>query len=175
MASKVSSKVPDSANISAKSSITPIPQNKHKLLTNSFCKHNSGFSLTMNIASKTLRRLFERTLATTLKVTTRTLLQTPLKQSGDNFTCFVTAGSYFPSTISGRLVVNGVGGELRVDFIRSLFHTSRAHVSAVGCFLGGLPPSHLTGGAVGDTSCTRESGIRCFSLSPKRCVVLPIY
>ena len=64
--------------------------------------------------------------------------------------------SVFPLTISGRIVVNGVGGKLRVAFIRSLLRTSRAHVSAVGCFLRGLRLSRLTGGAVGDTSCTRE-------------------
>ena len=64
------------------------------------------------------------------------------------------AESDYPSTISGRIVVNGVGGELCVAFIRSLLRTSRTHVSAVGCFLGGLPLSRLTGGAVGDTSCT---------------------
>ena len=63
--------------------------------------------------------------------------------------------SDFPFTISGR-IVNGVGGKLRVAFIRSLLRTSRAHVSAVGCFLRGLPLYRLTGGAVGDTSCARE-------------------
>ena len=170
----VSSKVPDSANTPAESNITPIPQNKHKLLTNSFCKHNSGFSLAMNIASKTLRWLFERALGTTLKWL-RTSLQILRKQSSDNFMCFVIAESDFLSTISGRIVVNGVGGELRVAFIRSLLHTSQTHVSAVSCFPGGLPLSRLTGGAVGDTSYTRESGMCCFILSPKRCVVLPMY
>ena len=95
-----------------------------------------------------------------------TILQTLRKQSGDNFTSFMIVESVFLFTISGR-IVNGEGGELRVAFIRSLLRTSRAHVSAVGCFLSGLPLSHLTGGAVGDTSCTRD--LLLHSVTPALC------
>ena len=67
------------------------------------------------------------------------------------------------------------GGELSVAFMRSPLRTSRTHVSAVGWF-GGLPLPRLTGGAVGDTTIfTRDSGICCFILSSRRCVVLLMY
>ena len=36
------------------SNFTPKPQTKHKLLTIFFCKHNSGLSLAMKIASENI-------------------------------------------------------------------------------------------------------------------------
>ena len=97
--------------------------------------------------------------------------------------CLVIAESDLSSTISGRSVVNGVGGEICTAFTRSPRHTSQTHVSpsaAFDCFgcYGGLP--YLVSLAVllpvGDTtSCTRDSGTYCFTLSPRCCVVLSMY
>ena len=88
------------------------------------------------------------------------------------------AESDLSSIISGRIVVNWVDGELCASFARSLLHTSRTHAPAVGCLRCsvGLPLPRLTGGAVGDaTCCTIDSGVCCFTLSPRRHVVLDMY